>query len=169
MVVTTIVVAYLIVTLSATGLAKIVNGHTARAAVAGELGLRPSSAAVVVASAVAAELTLSTLLALRFDTAAVLDVIAVLFVCFAAYHAYVAIRGRVPACACAGRLETKRAGAAAAVGTVSSCLVVAGIAVGAATLPQGIDGVGVVVCVAAWATPILVALAGAGIGALSRP
>ena len=168
MVINTLVVTYLIVTLGATGLAKLVNRHTARIVIASEIGISPKLASFVVAGIVVVETGLSTLLMLRLVTSIVLGATAVLFLGFAAHHGYVAATTRVPSCACAGKLETKRGSAAAVAGTVMSCLLVAAMAIEAGRVTESTSRVSVLVYIAAWAAPVLAAVVGVASGAARR-
>jgi len=155
----TLIAAYLIATLAATGLAKLRNWRASSVSVMRENVIPPHAAGVVVLVVAAVELLLATLLMLGIESTAVGFAVMGLFLAFCGYQLLVAVKTNSLMCSCAGTSRTDPASWPAVAGVTLACLAQAALACTLAVggRPSGnLD----LVTLAAWTAPIVVFLAG---------
>lgn len=121
-------ISYLVATLSATGLAKLVNRRTASAGMTRE-GVLPASIALPAILAVSVtEFSLAVILVLGIYPEITAFGTAGLFILFAGYRIIVAIKVNALVCSCAGTVRTDPATPAAVAGSVLACMCLAAFA-----------------------------------------
>jgi len=123
-----LVISYLVATLSATGLAKLVNRSTASAGMAREGVLTAIIALPTVLAVAVTELSLAVLLMLGVYPGITAFGAARLFTLFAGYRIIVAIKVNAIVCSCAGTVRTDPAAPAAVAGGVLACMCLAATA-----------------------------------------
>jgi hypothetical protein len=123
-----LIVSYLVATLGATGLAKLVNGRTAAVGMIREGALPSRMALPTILAAAVAEIALAVLLAIGFYPEIAAFGTSGLFVLFAGYRILVAAKVNAIVCSCAGTVRTDPASPPAVVGSVLACICLAGIA-----------------------------------------
>jgi hypothetical protein len=116
-----LVVSYLVATLSATGMAKLINHRTASVGMARE-GVLPLRVMLpVILAATATELSLAVFLVLGIYPEIMAFGTAALFILFAGYRIIVAIKVKAVVCSCAGTIRTDLATPAVVAGGVLAC------------------------------------------------
>ena len=123
-----LVVSYLVATLSATGLAKLVNRGTAAAGMIRESVLSSRIAMPVILAVAVTELSLAVLLVLGVYPEIIAFGTASLFILFSGYRIVVAIKVNAIVCSCAGTVRTDPAAPAAVAGGVLACMCLAALA-----------------------------------------
>jgi hypothetical protein len=155
----TAIAAYVIMTLTATALAKFKNWQTASVSVTRE-GIIPSRAALAVIIAVSsAEFLLATFFAFGFQPQITGFAAAGLFVLFLGYQLLVAKRTNSLMCSCAGAARTDPVSLPAVAGTTLSCLVQAALSSSLAIVRPA-TGVLQLVVIVAWIIPIVLFVIG---------
>jgi hypothetical protein len=124
----TLIVAYLIVTLGSTSLAKLKNWRTTSAGILRERIIPGKVVPAVIITLAVAELSLATLLMLGIQPVATGIATAGLFLFFGAYRVAVAARTSFLMCSCAGTVRTDPASPAAVAGAFAACLIQASLA-----------------------------------------
>jgi len=133
-----LIVSYLVVTLGATGLAKLANYRTASAGMAREHIFPVRIATPAILAVAATELSLAVLLALGVHPEITLFGVAALFILFAGYRIIVAAKVNAIVCSCAGTVRTDAATPAAVAGGVLACVCLAILACASALLNRRI-------------------------------
>jgi hypothetical protein len=157
--ISTLIVAYLVATLSTTGLAKLANLSTVQVGLLRERIVPAGAVAVVAAGVSLVELVIAGLLVLRVLRVELLVGLAALFVLFALYHVAVGVKTRTVMCSCAGELRSGPGSLAAIAGSTLSCVVLAALAVAAATTNPSPGALAGAVVAVAFATPFAVLFA----------
>jgi hypothetical protein len=154
-----IVTAYLIITLSATALAKLKNWRIASAGVTRENVIPARAASAVILAVSAAELLLATFFMLDFQPKLCGLTAMGLFLAFLGYQLLVAARTNSLMCACAGVTRTDPASLPGVTGTAVSCLIQAVLSFVLA-LTGAATGVFRLLAIIAWIIPIILFAAG---------
>jgi hypothetical protein len=155
-----IIAAYLIVTLAATALAKLRNWRASSVSVMREGVIPPRAAGAVVIALAAVELLLATLFMLGIQSTVTGFAGTGLFLAFCGYQLLVTAKTNSLRCSCAGTSRTDPASLPAIAGTTLACLAQAALACVLALAGGRPGGNLELIAVAAWAAPIIVALAG---------
>lgn len=123
----TLAVSYLITTLGATGLAKLVNCRVVSVGMARE-GVFPAKLSLPIISVLAAaELSLAVFLMLGILAKAIAILTGILFISFAAYRILVGVRVKAEVCGCSGSVRSDPATPAAVAGAVLACSLLAAL------------------------------------------
>lgn len=154
-----IIAAYLIVTLTATALAKLKNWQVASAGVARESVFPTRIAPIVIFGVAVAELVLATFFMLGFQSSVSGFTGTGLFLAFLGYQLLVARRTNSLMCACAGTSRTDPASLPAVTGTTVACLMQASLCC-ALPLTGSATGVFHLAVIIAWLIPIVLFVAG---------
>jgi hypothetical protein len=123
-----LITLYLVTTLSATGLAKLVNRKATSAGMMREGVFGPKFAMPIVLGLACVEISTAVLMALEVCPRIVFSGVAALFTGFAAYRIVVAIRFHTVVCSCAGTVKKEAASPAAVAGGVLACTCLAALA-----------------------------------------
>lgn len=164
-----LVVSYLVATLAATGLAKLVNRETASAGMTREGVLRASIALPAILTVAITELSLAMLLALGTYPVITAFGAAGLFILFAGYRIIVAVKVNAIVCSCAGAIRTDPATPAAVAGSVLACMCLAGLACIAPLLGQPTGYPLTLITIFSLILPIATTLVGLRAGKRSGP
>ncbi|MGH3190646.1 MAG: MauE/DoxX family redox-associated membrane protein [Streptosporangiaceae bacterium] len=156
-----LITAYLIVTLSATSLAKFRNRRIAVVGILRERVVPYHAATAVIIMVAFTELLLATALMLQVKPEVTGFAAASLFFTFCAYRLVVALRTKSLICVCAGTSRTDPASLAAVVGTVVACLLQAALACTLAVLDEHPAGIPFrALFIVAWLAPFGACLIG---------
>lgn len=119
---------YLVLTLSATGIAKARNWREASIVVASERLIPRRLAATSIAAVTTVELLLATLVATRFMPRVVGAVVATMFLVFGGYKLIAGLKRGILGCACAGSQTVYKATVPGVVATCLASLIQAAVA-----------------------------------------
>jgi hypothetical protein len=145
---------YLVVTLAATGLAKLRSWRTASTGVIGEKVIPRGMALLTVIAVSVTELSLAALFAIGRYPVVVGCITAFTFLCFGGYKVAVSIKTRNISCSCYGASKTYRATGPGVLAALAASLIQAALACTWAFMPEGREGVFELPVIVAFVIPL---------------